>query len=169
MPLTPTQIAALKTELQTDPQALGYNAVARNDTAMSDEINFVRDGITPCPDNAVVGAAIVLPRTDVSPLELLQAIDIRDFFGSGTSITLQGQLQAEYINATLQLPRIPLLAADGVTKSMIRQNLDRAVVNAGQGSQARMDAVANRFGSRAEKLFGAGTSVTITDVGLALN
>ena len=58
MSLTAAQIATLKTELQTDPSQLGYNAAARNDTAMANEINFPRDGATACPDNGVVGSAI---------------------------------------------------------------------------------------------------------------
>jgi hypothetical protein len=54
MPIT---LPALKTELTTDPKVLGYAPLVTlgDDVSLAAIINFVRDGITSCPVNGVIG------------------------------------------------------------------------------------------------------------------
>jgi hypothetical protein len=58
----------LKAELNTDPNAYGYAPfiASGGDQNLADMLNLPR-------------AAIVMPRPDVSPLEILEAIKVTDF------------------------------------------------------------------------------------------
>ena len=67
--LTPTQYIALKAELLNDPLGLGYNAASGSVAPIVTEIDFVRDGETPCPANGVIGpGGNVLGATNASPI-----------------------------------------------------------------------------------------------------
>lgn len=171
MGLSPTQLATLKTELQTDPRGYGYNAAARNDTDMADKLRLVRDGsagTVPANPTAAGGSAdgkITRFKTSVPQADVIGAIDGRDIGG----IT---QGQAAYLNAVLCFTDTGgqtklVLATQAGAKTLLRQNLDRLLADT-NGSQTRLDALAVRFGSRAEELFGTDTVVTVSDVGSAL-
>lgn len=149
------QTAALKAELTLDPLTYGYMVAwgASEPEVVAALINKVRDGT----DGE---AAITINRGDVDPREILEAIDVRDFIASPNA------LATAWFQSVTQLPLIRLANTDG-TKSVTRQNLDRAVTN-GQGSQGRLDAIAVRRGSRAEQLFGADTLISVQDVTTAM-
>jgi hypothetical protein len=172
MSLTPAQIAALKTELTTDPRGYGYNAAARNDTDLANRVNLVRDGsagtvpTTPTADGGAANGAVTLKRPDCKPSEILEAIDVRDLLASPAGVTSVPLTQSWFESIT-QFATIRLTNQDG-SKTQVRKNIDRITGNTNL-SQDRLDAVAVRFGSRAEEKFGFGVAVTIDDVGKALN
>lgn len=153
--LSAAELAQLKTYINTDPHTYGFAPLvaAQDYSGIADQLNAVRNGT----DGE---AAINISRADIDPLELFQAIDVRDFGGS------PGVLGGAWFTSLMRLTRIPLLDASG-NANLIKLNLDRYIGNA-QGSQTRVDAVARRFGSRGEQLFGPGTIVTPTNVRDAL-
>lgn len=153
-------LAALTTEIQTDPLTYGYAAFVSsgNDQGIADAINKVRTGSDGKP-------AISVKRPDCSPAEILEAIDVRDFPASPTGVN-SVPLAQSWLESVTQFDRIRLTADDG-TKTTTRKNIDRLVGNT-QGSQDRLDAVAVRNGSRAEQLFGFGVAVTSNQVAAAL-
>jgi hypothetical protein len=157
MPLTS---AALANEINTDPQTYGYSThvATGNDQAIADLLNKPRDGT----DGE---AAISVKRADCTPEEIMEAIDVRDFPASPTNVS-NLTLAGSYLESVMQFPRIRLLS-DAAGKTLIRKNIDRLVADT-NGSQARLDAVAVRIGSRAEQLFGTGVRVTSSDVAKAL-
>ena len=153
MAINYTQLAA---EINNDPQTYGYQAwvTAGEPEKVAEALNKLRDGT----DGET---AINVRRTDITPVELLEALDTRDI--STSTNTLVGA----YLQALLVLPTIRLTNANG-NANRIKDNLDRIITN-GQNSQTRFNALAVRVGSRAEQLFGAGTVISTADVGLALN
>lgn len=153
--LTDSQYTALRTEIQTDPQTYGYAAyvTAGNDEGVAALLNKVRDGT----DGE---AAITVRRRDVAPLEILEAIDIRDFTAS------PGTLSASWFESITQYPTVRLANDDG-SQTRVKNNLDRVLADT-QGSQTRLNAIARRNGSRAEQLFRTGVVVTYYDVARAL-
>lgn len=169
MGLTVTQLAALKTELQTDPRGYGYAAANRNDTDMAARINLVRDGSAgTVPTNPTGGnpaglasGIISIKRPSIPRAELLNAIDTRDLKASPTA------LEGSVLESILQSDTIALLNDDG-SNNLTRQNLNRLLADT-QGSQSRLGVIAKRSASRAEELFGFGAAVSIDDVGRALN
>lgn len=154
MSLTPAQLQTLKTELNSDPQSYGYAADITSGYVggLRDRLNLARAGIT-------------IRRPDCDPAEILEAIDLRDFAASPAGVT-NNQFASAWFESITQFPRVRLANADG-SKTQVRKNIDR-MVNDTQGSQARLDAVAVRSGSRAEGLFGAGVVVSHDDVTNAL-
>lgn len=164
----PVTLPALKTELQTDPQNYGYApfVAIRNDTVLALLINFKpRDGVT-LPPFGNVGPAVQVKRGNVPPVEILEAIDVRDFLASPAGVN-SIPLAQSWLESITQYSTIRLANADG-TKTQVRKNIDRLVGDA-QGSQTRLDAVAVRFGSRAEQLFGENSVVSVQNVSDALN
>lgn len=155
MALTAAQLAQLKTEINTDPQTYGYAAwvAASEPENVAAALNKVRDGT----DGE---AAILVRRLDVSAIELLEAVDTRDFIASPNS------LQAAWFESVTQNATVRLANPDG-TQNRVKNNLDR-VLNDTQGSQTRLNALARRNGSRAEQLFGTGATVSVSDVQAAL-
>lgn len=141
--------AALRTELSTDPNGYGYAPLiaAGNYEGLAALVNLPR-------------AAITMRRNDISALEVLEAIDTRDFVASPTA------LQSAWFESITQYPRIRFRDDAGVN-TRVRANLNR-LVNDTQGSQTRLDALAVRQGSRAEQLFGRDTDVSYLDIGRAL-
>ncbi len=151
---------ALKTELLTDPQTYGYAAAlaAGEPETAAALLNKVRDGT----DGET---AITVNRGLIEPMELMEAIDIRD-------LSIGGQLNATLVGSWLEsvlqsLQPIRLRTTAGV-KTRTRDNIDR-VLGTTNGSQARFDALAVRNGSRAEQLFGEGTIITPQDIATARN
>lgn len=152
--------AALKTEIQNDPNGYGYaqHVATGADSLIAEMLNLVRTG-----SNG--GAEILVGRPDITPSELLEAIDPRDFNptpNNFANMTLTGS----WLESVLQFPSIPLLRADG-TNNLIRGTLNRLLAD-GFGSQARLNALSKRQGSRAEQLFGFGTSITPDHIARAL-
>lgn len=139
---------ALKNELVNDPTARGYTGKPDNQcTAL---LNELQGGIT-------------IRRTDIAPNEVLEAIDTRDFQGTLTTA------ECSWFESVTQLRSLRLSLDDG-SDTLVLGNLKRLLANPGtQGSRARIIALANRQGSRAEQLFGRGTVVTDADVGAARN
>lgn len=160
MALTTAQLAALATEINTDPLTYGFAAmkVAGNDQGIADLLNKVRTGADGKP-------AISVKRPNCTPAEILEAIDVRDFPASPTGVT-SVPLAQSYLESITQFPTIRLTNDDG-SKTLVRKNIDR-LVNDTQGSQTRLDAVAVRNGSRAEQLFGFGVAVSGNDVAASL-
>ena len=141
----------LKTELNTDPNAYGYAPLIAigNDQGLADMLNLPR-------------AAIVMPRPDVSPLEILEAIKVTDFIATGNQSILYGS----WFESVTQYPSVRILKTDG-SDTRLMTNMMTLLVNGSQ-SEVRLRALASRQGSRAEQLFGVGTSVGNWDIAQAL-
>lgn len=148
MPLT---YPALKTELQADPATIGYAALVAsgNDVGLAALLNEVRAGIS-------------IRRPDIAPAEILEAIDARDFEPT------PNVLAVAWFGSLTRQERVRLLNDDG-SQTRVLANLRRLLLALDtNGSRARLQDMANRPGSRAEQLFGAGVVVTHQDVAIAL-
>jgi hypothetical protein len=148
---------ALKTEIETDPNSYGYAAhvTSGSTQAIADLLNLARTG-----SNG--GPAITVRRTNIAASEVLEAIDNRDFEASLNAA------HVAWFESVTQLPMLRLVNDDG-SDTRILGNLKRFVQNPGpQGSRARLIAIADRAGSRAEQLFGSGTTVQSSDIAQAL-
>lgn len=141
---------ALKTELQTDPNAYGYAAhIAAGQLAdVAAKLNLVRP-------------AISIPRPDVPPMEVLEAIKVTDF------IDAPNLLYGSWFESITQAPTLRVLKENG-TDTRLMTNLMTLLKN-GSVSETRVRALSSRIGSRAEQLFGPGTSIRWEDVHLALS
>ena len=153
----PVDLVALATELTTDPRGYGYApyVASRADGTLAVMLNQPRP----------TGPTISIKRPDCTPAEVLEAIDIRDLPASPQGVT-SVPLAAAWLESVTQFPTLRLLT-DAGQKTLIRKNIDRLVGDT-NGSQARLDAVAVRVGSRAEELFGYGVVVEHTQVTAAL-
>ena len=140
MPMTR---AALNTELTTDPTALGYAAliVKGNDDGCAALLNQIR-------------ATITVFRSEVRAAEIIAATVLADH----AVLTTGQQL---YYNALIALGVLD------VTSATLRANL-AALFPIASTTRTNLVALAQRSGSRAEQLFGTGTSVSHTDVAVAL-
>jgi hypothetical protein len=139
---------ALRTELETDSNSYGYREWIDNGTdwALADLLNKVRAGIS-------------VPRRDVTPMEVIEAIKVTDFISNATA------LYASWFESLTQFASIRILKDNG-TDTRVMTNLMTLLVNGSQ-SEVRLRALASRAGSRAEQLFGVGTSVSWQDVARA--
>jgi hypothetical protein len=162
--MTATQLAALKSEIQNDPQTLGYAAflVSGQDNAIADVLNAPRDGVTPF--NGVLGTAVVVQRADISSAEVLEAVDVRDFPATVNGVANLGLATSWFESVTQQ--RMIRLTNDDGNDTLVLANLKRLLGNT-QGSQVRLVAASKRAGSRAEKLFGTGTFISQADIAAA--
>lgn len=141
--------AALKTELQTDPNAYGYAPLiaAGNMQGLADKLNQVR-------------ANISIPRPDVAPDEVLEAIRVSDLRSATTAV------QAAYMQSLLVLPNLRILKGNGTDARVLTNLMD--ILTNGSASETRLRALATRTGSRAEQLFGPGAFLGWTDITTAL-
>lgn len=164
--MTPPQVAALRTEITNDPQGLGYAAflTSGQDNMVADVLNALRDGVT-AAFNGVIGLAVVMQRADIAASEVLEAIDVRDFAASPGGVT-NAPLAASWFESVTQA-RMMRLQNEDLSDTLVLGNLKRLLTNV-NGSQGRLTAAAKRSGSRAEKLFGAGTVMQPLDVAQAL-
>ena len=140
----------LKTELNTDPMAYGYAPLIAigNDQGLADMLNLQR-------------ASIVMPRPDVTPLEILEAINLSDLVTSPAST-----LYSAWLIGMTTYPTVRLLKTDGSdTRAM--GNFMKILTNGSQ-SEVRLRALSVRYGSRCEQLFGVGVVVTNYDIAVAL-
>lgn len=151
----PINYTALAAEINTDPLGYGYAAqvAAGSDVGVADLLNQVRAGGDGFP-------TITVRRADITPSEVLEAIDTRDLKASPTV------LEGSWLESITQQRTMRLLNDDG-SNTRVLANL-RRLVNDTNGSQTRVNAIANRNGSRAEQLFGTGTYVDPQDVARAL-
>lgn len=169
----PVNLVALRTELTTDPVALGYAPFVTNrqDAQLTAILNWVRDGITVCPVNAVLGATITIRRSDIAVKDVYAAIDVSDYTAlPATPTATQLSLERRYLSwlsGLAAMDTIRLLNDDGTDGPVIANF--KAMFAAGTGTLNRLQALATRFGSRAEALFGPGTTVSDFDIGRALN
>lgn len=141
--------AALKTELQTDPNAYGYAPLiaAGNMQGLADKLNQVR-------------ANISIPRPDVAPEEVLEAIRATDLRAATTAV------QSAYMQSLLVLPNLRILKGNGTDARVLTNLMD--ILTNGSASETRLRALATRTGSRAEQLFGPGAFLSWTDITTAL-
>jgi hypothetical protein len=161
----PINYATLASEIQNNTGGYGPftdYVTGGNDQAIADILNFPRDGATVCPVNAVAGNAISVRNSAITGMAIRSVIDDRDLPASPTAAQL----------AILQIAcgsgSIEMVDDAGADLPMLG-NLKRLLQNPGpQGSRARVIALVNRTGSRAEKLFGPGTEISVADVARSL-
>ena len=141
--------AVLETELTTDPNGYGYAPLvaAGADAVLADMLNEVRPSIT-------------VRRIDVSPNEVLEAIDVRDFVANPNAGWVA------WFESVTQLRTMRLLLDDG-SNTRVRSNLNRLLGDT-NGSMTRVQTISQRTGSRAEQLFGPGTVLAHGDISRAL-
>ena len=141
--------AVLKTEITTDPNGYGYAEflATRTDWKVTALVNKVR-------------AAISVPRPDVTPLEILEAIKVTDFISNANA------LYAAWFQALATYPSVRILN-ENATDTRVMTNLMTILAN-GSASENRLRALASRPGSRAEQLFGVGVTIADGDIGKAL-
>lgn len=147
--------AQLKAECQADSTGIGLAApfAAADDSIVAALLNQVRAGIS-------------VKRIDVTPVEVLEAIDVRDFPAAPSGVN-SVPLAQSWLESITQFATIRLFNDDG-SQTRVKSNLDRLVGN-GNNSQTRLNAVGVRTGSRAEQLWGTGTVITTQDVTAARN
>ena len=159
---TAAQLAALKSEIQTDPLTYGYPAVIAQHNTLADLINKVRDG----SDGE---AAITIRRTDISVADVYAAIEVADYAalpGSPTAAQLSTERRyLGWLSGLAAFDTVRLLNDDGTDAPPMVNFKAMFPVS---GTRTRLTALASRFGSRAEQLFGIGTVVADTDIALAL-
>ena len=135
--------AQLRSELLTDPTGLGYAPfiAAGSDSEIVEAVNRIR-------------ATISVFRDDVAASELLAALVKTDWNGlaAGDKQLFQAVVSAQRLDMTSAALRGTLIA----------------LFPAGSATRTNLTAAASREGSRAEKLWGLGASVSIADVALAL-
>ena len=140
-------LQTLKTELLTDPNTYGYAPLVAdtNNPALAELLNRPR-------------AAIQMPRPDVTPLEILEAIAVGDFVAAANQNTLMGS----WFESLTQYPSVRVLKENG-NDTRVMTNI-MAILKNGTASETRVRALAVRNGSRAEQLFGVGVSVSVQEV-----
>lgn len=165
--MTPAQIATLKTELQNDPRGYGYNAAARNDSAMAATINTARDGTNP-PSNPTAAGGAANGQIKVNN----QTADTGSVRAAITKAAYDGLTTGDrsWLNwftgagtFAVSADNLQTLAGVPTAAGSVWSTGTRTAMN------AAMDALLRKNGSRAEELFGVGVAVTIADIGLALN
>lgn len=144
---TPPTNAQLKTELTTDPSALGYAALitAGAISALAQAINLVR-----------AGGAFSVFRNDIAPIEVINAIASADFAAS----------------TALQMAQLQFFFAGGridATSANVRANFLAIFSAASTATKNALSALSQRQGSRAEVLWGTSTVIIEEQITNALN
>lgn len=137
--------AALKSEITTDPAALGYAALvaAGDDAGVAAALNLARAGTAYQQYRGPLPAYQVVNATDPADWAALTAQEKQRYQ------TLTGAGQVDTSNANLRA-------------------MFSAMFPAGSTTRANLTNLALRQGSRAEVLFGPGTTITHADVAAAL-
>ncbi len=145
-------LAALRTELDTDPKSLGYAAplAAGDHVQVASIMNLVRDGSVD-PD-------FKLTKTGVSMLEAMKAIDPTEYAGL-TQVKRDGW--RDILMLDLSLGKIPNTDPD--VRSFINDIWAGAT-----NTLAKLLAIETRNCSRSEKLFGENVAVTAAEIGAAM-
>jgi hypothetical protein len=130
-------------ELNTDPNTYGYATMSAQQAAAA--LNLRRDGIT-------------FIRTDVTPGEIRRAILVDDF------IATQTILMGSFFESLMQSPAsdIVLKKPDGTNANDLK-NLKKMLKDS-SASETAVIALATRKGSRAEELWGMGTTISYQDI-----
>lgn len=172
----PFSSTALATEINTDPRGYGFAALkaSGSDQGIVDSLNLPRDGTAgrvPTNPTAAGGLAtgiISVKRNSIRRIELLAIIDNRDFIADSAAANNAGnRLAAGWWESLGQTDNIPLLNDDG-TNNIIRQNLNRILVDTNL-TQTRLGVLAKKVNaSRAEELFGEDYVVSVVNVSTAL-
>ena len=138
-------LAQLKSELLNDPSSLGYAALLAdtNMPALAAALNLRRSTIS-------------MPRPDVAPLEILEAINLSDFLSNTNTYW------SSWFESLTQFPAVRVLKTDG-SDTRVMSNLLKLLTN-GSASESRVRALAVRDGSRAEQLWGVNTVIGTQDV-----
>jgi hypothetical protein len=144
MALNSGQLAILKTELDTDPVALGYTT---DDPDCADLLNEVRSG-----------ASYQIPNVSASVSDVLDAID-----GSELSALDINGFQFFLFRMTLANGSVDISAGSPI----IGQVADIFTVADAPNSRTALNALVTRDASRAEILFDFGVVITHLDVGKA--
>ncbi len=161
MALSAAQIAALKTELNTDPRGYGFAAdlASGNDSGLVAKLNLKRDGApgnVPANPTGAGGQAsgiITVFRTDIPVKEVIASIAPVDY----AALT---QLQISKI--TLQFAGTGMII--DATNANTRGSFAGIFSSMSAPTVAAVNALAQRVGSRAEELFGTGAVITDLDV-----
>ena len=134
---------ALKTELQADPNGLGYAAAiaSGSDNILANLLNAVNQNIN-------------ITRDILKAYEIFDAVDPTDY--SGLTAAKKTDLQL-----ILGMGEVDVLNAN--TRSLLA-----GIFGAGSATRTALLALQNRKGSRAEQLFGRGVFVTAADIAIAL-
>ena len=142
------QVAALKTELTTDPRAYGYAALlaAGNQTGLMNELNQIRDGTD--------GALISLNRGFISAQELVEAIVQSEMPASAN--------QRDWLIMVCSGSRVRVDLVSTARAGLL------AIFGAGTTTRTNLTAVSSRPSSRFEELFGIDGSCGLNDVSTAL-
>jgi hypothetical protein len=160
--------AALRNEITTDPTGLGLRALVAAAEGGS-AVGPTRDADVAAALN-LLRAGIQVKRSDVTPAEIFGAVDVGDYAALPASPSV-AQLSSErrylaWLSGLAAVPAIRLLNDDGTDGPAI-VNL-KAMFGAGTGTRTRLSALATRNGSRAEQIWGAPATVSVSDVSLAL-
>lgn len=154
--MNPAQLAALKTELTTDPAALGYapSVTAGNHNALAGLIN-------------AMSAAVITLTSQSKGAVLLGIIPALDQLALGTDLSNVAIPAA--VSAKWQSRFQALSAGDNsIQLSAAFMGMLGQLVTDKLMTQAQVDAFTRRAGSRAEVLWGSGTAVSSDDVRIAL-
>lgn len=137
----PIDYAALKTELQNDPAALGYAALitAGNDQGLADALNLVRNGVPYQINREPIATALFITKMDSAEFAALTQPQLLRL----NTMLIGGAVDIN--DANTQTSLLGIFPANGASKAAVQ-------------------ALLKRQGSRAEVLFGRGVVVTATDV-----
>ena len=152
----PFTIAALQSELVTDPASIGYNVSP----------SFCRT----VGDDTCLLTAINAPRAG-PPFRVLQTVTRLQLYKAIASTELPNftAAQTQQLLIALTLPELDLSDTDVQDKlKVIFPATTNANATAAPLSRANVIALAQRPGSRAEALWGAGFTVTLNQISCAL-
>lgn len=160
----PYTLAELKSELTNDPIAYGYAPfmAVRDVDTLYEMINRVRDGTNG-------GPAIIIRKANLSIKELYEAVVMSDMpalSGSPNAAALSTERQRlAWFTGLASLDTVRILNDDGSNNSVADNLL--AMFPVGSGTRTRLIALAQRFGSRGEQLWGEGVHVAFMDIAFA--
>lgn len=143
--MTPAQYTALKTELTTDPTALGYAPLLTSGD---------QSGIATLMNTIKPGGAFQVNNEPVSPSQVALEITPADF--QAMTSTQQSQLALLFVIPSLDLSDANIFA-----------NLSACFPNAGE-TITNLSVLKKRQGTRGEVLFGNGERITANDISTAL-
>jgi hypothetical protein len=141
-------LAALTTEVTTDPKALGYATLAGNAAAIAVRMNT-------SPEPIAAGAQEQIFRSRVASSDLLAAVVLSEFAGLA-------QANRDYCAMLFSTAFVNTGDAN------VRTQLG-SIFGAGTTSRTNLLAAAQKNASRAEALWGDGLQVTAAQVYLALH
>lgn len=164
---------ALRTELLTDPAALGYGTFtqqtvptaqgpktfytgAKSDVELRDLLNAPRTNLTAWGD----GKVSTFKRLDIGSSEVLEAVAPADFAATISAA------QCSHYESLTQQTRLRLVNDDDSDTRILTALLN--MFTAATGTRTRLRALATRAGTRAEALFGRETVLTDKDIAVAL-